>query len=84
MAASFTEFLLDKHKNIVCFAGNLQLGVLKHRGKFYSFSSKEAALKFASRPDDLIAEIEKKVKCAPELLHLLRFQQEDFSLKVCS
>uniref|UniRef100_H2SAI5 Cilia- and flagella-associated protein 206 n=1 Tax=Takifugu rubripes TaxID=31033 RepID=H2SAI5_TAKRU len=42
--------------------GNPQLGVLKHKGKFYVFSSKEAALNFASRPDDIIAEVEEKVK----------------------
>uniref|UniRef100_A0A674MAZ6 Cilia- and flagella-associated protein 206 n=1 Tax=Takifugu rubripes TaxID=31033 RepID=A0A674MAZ6_TAKRU len=56
--------------------GNPQLGVLKHKGKFYVFSSKEAALNFASRPDDIIAEVEEKVKGSPELIHLLRLQQQ--------
>ncbi|XP_034447411.1 cilia- and flagella-associated protein 206-like [Hippoglossus hippoglossus] len=31
---------------------------MRHKEKLYAFSSKEAALKFASRPDDFIAEMQ--------------------------
>ncbi|CAG13014.1 unnamed protein product, partial [Tetraodon nigroviridis] len=63
--------------------GNPKLGVLKHEGKFYAFSSREAALEFASRPDDFIAEVEERAKGSPELLHLFRLQQRDFSFEMC-
>uniref|UniRef100_H3DPD6 Cilia- and flagella-associated protein 206 n=1 Tax=Tetraodon nigroviridis TaxID=99883 RepID=H3DPD6_TETNG len=46
--------------------GNPKLGVLKHEWKFYAFSSREAALEFASRPDVFIAEVEERAKGSPE------------------
>ncbi|XP_047429104.1 cilia- and flagella-associated protein 206 isoform X3 [Mugil cephalus] len=52
--------------------GNPHIGVLKHKGKLYAFNSKKAALKFASRPDDFIAEVAEKAKCSPELIQLLK------------
>uniref|UniRef100_A0A671TZ71 Cilia- and flagella-associated protein 206 n=1 Tax=Sparus aurata TaxID=8175 RepID=A0A671TZ71_SPAAU len=60
--------------------GNPHVGVLKHKEKFYVFSSKEAALKFASCPDTFIAEVAKKVKRSPELIQLLKLYQQFPSL----
>lgn len=62
------------------FAGNPHVGVLKHKEKLYVFSSKEAALKFASSPDTFIAEVAEKVKCSPELIQLLKLYQQFPSL----
>ena len=62
------------------FAGNPHVGVLKHKEKLYVFSSKEAALKFASSPDSFIAEVAEKVKCSPELIQLLKLYQQFPSL----
>ncbi|XP_070843425.1 cilia- and flagella-associated protein 206 [Chaetodon trifascialis] len=56
--------------------GNPQIGVLKHKEKIYVFSSKEAALKFASSSDDFIAEVAEKAKHSPELIQLLRLHQQ--------
>uniref|UniRef100_A0A3B3C3U5 Cilia- and flagella-associated protein 206 n=1 Tax=Oryzias melastigma TaxID=30732 RepID=A0A3B3C3U5_ORYME len=56
--------------------GNPHIGVLKHEGKLYAFSSKEAALKFASSPDAFAAEVVEKVKRSPELIPLLNLHQQ--------
>lgn len=56
--------------------GNAQIGVLKYKEKFYVFSSKDAALKFASTPDEFIAEVAEKAKRCPELIQLLRLHQQ--------
>ncbi|XP_040920656.1 cilia- and flagella-associated protein 206 [Toxotes jaculatrix] len=56
--------------------GNPHIGVLKHKEKLYVFSSKKAALKFASCPDDFIAEVAEKAKLSPELIHLLKLHQQ--------
>ncbi|XP_075940902.1 cilia- and flagella-associated protein 206 [Anarhichas minor] len=56
--------------------GNPHIGVLQHKEKLYVFSSKEAALKFASSPDDFIAEITEKAKHSPELIQLLKLHQQ--------
>lgn len=58
------------------FTGNPHIGVLKHKEKLYVFSSKEAALKFASSPDDLIAEVAETAKHSPELIQLLKLEQQ--------
>lgn len=57
------------------FAGNPHIGLLKHREKLYAFSSREAALTFASCPDKFISEVLERAKLSPELLQLLRLQQ---------
>lgn len=54
------------------FAGNPHIGFLKHKEKLFVFSSKEAALRFASNPEDVIAKVEEKAKMCPELNRLLR------------
>ncbi|KAM6915470.1 cilia- and flagella-associated protein 206 [Xenentodon cancila] len=56
--------------------GNPHIGVLRHKEKFYAFSSKEAALKFASCPDDFVAQVAGKAKCFPELIQLLKLHQQ--------
>ncbi|XP_074471140.1 cilia- and flagella-associated protein 206 [Sebastes fasciatus] len=56
--------------------GNPQIGVLKHEEKLFVFRSKEAALKFASNPDDFIAEVAEKAKRSPELIQLLKLHQQ--------
>ncbi|RVE71057.1 hypothetical protein OJAV_G00070760 [Oryzias javanicus] len=55
---------------------NPHIGVLKHEGKLYAFSSKQAALKFASSPDAFAAEVVEKAKRSPELIHLLNLHQQ--------
>lgn len=61
------------------FAGNPHIGVHKHKEQLYVFSSKEAALKFASSSDDFIAEVVEKAKHSPELIHLLKLPASCFS-----
>uniref|UniRef100_A0A3Q3FNE2 Cilia- and flagella-associated protein 206 n=1 Tax=Kryptolebias marmoratus TaxID=37003 RepID=A0A3Q3FNE2_KRYMA len=56
--------------------GNPCIGVLKHKEKLYAFSSKEAALKFASCPDKFVTEVVEKSKLFPELFQLLRLYQQ--------
>lgn len=53
-------------------SGNPHIGFLKYREKLYVFSSREAALKFASNPEDIILRVEEKAKKSPELTRLLR------------
>lgn len=60
----------------ISFAGNPNIGILKHKEKLYVFSSKEAALKFACSPDDFIAEVAEKAKHSPELIQLLKLHQQ--------
>ncbi|XP_008275457.1 cilia- and flagella-associated protein 206 [Stegastes partitus] len=56
--------------------GNPHIGVLKHKEKLYVFSSKEAALKFASSPDDFIEEVAEKAKCFSELIQFFKLHQQ--------
>ncbi|XP_053193110.1 cilia- and flagella-associated protein 206 [Scomber japonicus] len=83
--ANFTELPLQY--NGVCgytlvntdgllLPGNPHIGVLKHNQKLYVFSSKEAALKFASSPDDFIRDVAEKAKRSPELIQLLKLHQQ--------
>uniref|UniRef100_A0A3B3UPS7 Cilia- and flagella-associated protein 206 n=1 Tax=Poecilia latipinna TaxID=48699 RepID=A0A3B3UPS7_9TELE len=55
--------------------GNPSIGVLEHKERFYAFSSREAALAFASSPDDFVAQVAEKSKFFPELFQLLRLHQ---------
>ncbi|XP_023144521.2 cilia- and flagella-associated protein 206 isoform X2 [Amphiprion ocellaris] len=55
--------------------GNPHIGVLKHKEKFYVFSSKQAALNFSSSPDDFVEKVAEKAKCSPELIQLLKLHQ---------
>ncbi|XP_056284443.1 cilia- and flagella-associated protein 206 [Pseudoliparis swirei] len=56
--------------------GNPHIGVLKHEEKLYVFSSREAALTFASSPGDFVAEVAEKAKLFPELIQLLGLHQQ--------
>ncbi|XP_063758825.1 cilia- and flagella-associated protein 206 isoform X2 [Eleginops maclovinus] len=56
--------------------GNPLIGIFKHQGKLYAFSSKEAALKFASSPGEFIAEIAEKAKHSAELIQLLQLHRQ--------
>uniref|UniRef100_A0A3B3VUZ4 Cilia- and flagella-associated protein 206 n=1 Tax=Poecilia latipinna TaxID=48699 RepID=A0A3B3VUZ4_9TELE len=56
--------------------GNPSIGVLEHKERFYAFSSREAALAFASSPDDFVAQVAEKSKFFPELFQLLRLHQQ--------
>ncbi|XP_069017677.1 cilia- and flagella-associated protein 206 [Embiotoca jacksoni] len=62
-------------KDGLLLPGNPHIGVLKHKEKLYVFSSKEAALKFSSSPDDFIRAVEERARCSPELIQLLRLHQ---------
>uniref|UniRef100_A0A8C7SXB7 Cilia- and flagella-associated protein 206 n=1 Tax=Oncorhynchus mykiss TaxID=8022 RepID=A0A8C7SXB7_ONCMY len=53
-------------KDGLLLPGNPSIGVLKHREKYYVFSSKEAALRFGSKPDEYIAHVAEKAKQSPE------------------
>ncbi|XP_028996301.1 cilia- and flagella-associated protein 206 isoform X2 [Betta splendens] len=64
--------------------GNPHIGVLKHKEKFYVFSSKKAALEFSSSPDKYISEIAEKAKFSPELIELLKLHQQFPSVGPCS
>lgn len=65
------------------FTGNPHIGVLKHKDKLYAFSSKEAALNFASSADDFVAEIVEKATISPELIHLLKLWREFSCVTPC-
>ncbi|XP_024913794.1 cilia- and flagella-associated protein 206 [Cynoglossus semilaevis] len=82
--AGFSEMLLQYNgfcgstfvsKDGLLLPGNPHIGLLKHREKLYAFSSREAALTFASCPDKFISEVLERAKLSPELLQLLRLQQ---------
>lgn len=56
--------------------GNPNIGVLKHREKYYSFSSKQAAHQFASKADEYIELISERAKRSPDLIQLLELHQQ--------
>ncbi|XP_032440300.1 cilia- and flagella-associated protein 206 [Xiphophorus hellerii] len=56
--------------------GNPSIGILEHKERFYAFSSRKAALAFASSPDDFVAQVAEKSKLFPELFQLLRLHQQ--------
>lgn len=53
------------------FLGNPAIGILKHKGRCYVFSSKEAAYIFAQDPDKFIQLNVEKAKEHAELIQLL-------------
>ncbi|NXP28173.1 CF206 protein, partial [Scytalopus superciliaris] len=60
--------------------GNPAIGILKHKGKCYVFSSKEAAYNFARDPDEFIRLNVEKAKEYAELIQLLELQHQFQSL----
>lgn len=60
--------------------GNPGIGILKHRERFYVFSSKDAACMFAQDPDHYITLIGEKAKQCAELIQLLELHQQFSSI----
>lgn len=58
------------------FVGNPSIGVLKHKERYYSFNSKEAAYTFAKNPDKYIRMIAEKAKECAELIQLLELHHQ--------
>lgn len=58
------------------FLGNPAIGILKHKGKCYVFSSKEAAYIFAQDPDKFIQLNVEKAKEYAELIQLLELRHQ--------
>lgn len=56
--------------------GNPNIGILKHKEKYYSFTSKQAAYQFASKADEYIEQITENAKRSPELIQLLELHQQ--------
>ncbi|XP_060762323.1 cilia- and flagella-associated protein 206-like [Neoarius graeffei] len=63
-------------KNGLLLPGNPNIGILKHREKYYSFSSKQAAYQFAPNADKYIELIAERAKRSPELIQLLELHQQ--------
>ncbi|NXC94237.1 CF206 protein, partial [Certhia familiaris] len=60
----------------ITLPGNPAIGVLKHKGKYYVFSSKQAAYIFAQDPDKFIQLTVEKAKKNAELIHLLELRHQ--------
>ncbi|XP_075718239.1 cilia- and flagella-associated protein 206 [Rhinoderma darwinii] len=60
--------------------GNPGIGILKHRERYYVFSSKEAAYMFAQDPDHHVTLIGEKAKQCAELIQLLELHQQFSSI----
>ncbi|KAF5897874.1 uncharacterized protein DAT39_012431, partial [Clarias magur] len=63
-------------KDGLLLPGNPNIGILKHKEKYYSFSSKQAAFQFASKADEYIEQITEKAKRSPELIQLLELHRQ--------
>ncbi|KAM9495312.1 cilia- and flagella-associated protein 206 [Clarias gariepinus] len=63
-------------KNGLLLPGNPNIGILKHKEKYYSFTSKQAAYQFASKADEYIEQITENAKRSPELIQLLELHQQ--------
>ncbi|KAM6459023.1 cilia- and flagella-associated protein 206 isoform 1-T2 [Liasis olivaceus] len=86
---NFSQLLLQYHgfcaytfavKDGLLIPGNPSIGVLKHREKYYSFNSKEAAYTFAKNPEKYIKMIAEKAKERAELIQLLELHHQFESL----
>ncbi|XP_065828631.1 cilia- and flagella-associated protein 206-like [Oscarella lobularis] len=65
--AAYDRLLLPSNPNI---------GVLRYKEKYYCFSSKEAAEKFASNPELYISGVIDVAKASPELIQLLELHAQ--------
>ncbi|NXQ54484.1 CF206 protein, partial [Anthoscopus minutus] len=83
-ADNFDQFLIQYHgfcahsigvKGIT-LPGNPAIGILKHKEKYYAFSSKEAAYIFAQDPDKFIQLNVEKAKKYAELIQLLELRHQ--------
>ncbi|XP_050993880.1 cilia- and flagella-associated protein 206 [Labeo rohita] len=71
----FCGFTLVK-KNGLLLPGNPNIGVLKHKEKYYTFSCKSAAYEFTSKADEFVSAVVEMAKRWPELIQLLQLHQE--------
>ncbi|KAK2883426.1 hypothetical protein Q8A67_017063 [Cirrhinus molitorella] len=71
----FCGFTLVK-KNGLLLPSNPNIGILKHKEKYYAFSSKSAAYEFASKADEFVSAVVEMAKRWPELIQLLQLHQE--------
>nr|XP_025045554.1 cilia- and flagella-associated protein 206 isoform X2 [Pelodiscus sinensis] len=72
--------LMLAEKDGLLLPGNPAIGILKHKEKYYSFSSKESAYAFAQNPDMFIQLIGDKAKECAELIQLLELHHQFESL----
>ncbi|MBN3323131.1 CF206 protein, partial [Atractosteus spatula] len=63
-------------KNGLLLPGNPDIGILKHRDKYYIFSSTEAACGFAEDPEGYIALVAERAKQSAELIQLLELHHQ--------
>ncbi|XP_070540608.1 cilia- and flagella-associated protein 206-like [Ptychodera flava] len=56
--------------------GNPDIGVLRYKDRYYTFSSKKAAYEFASEPDSFIMMVADGAKKSPELIQLLELHTQ--------
>ncbi|XP_006975373.2 cilia- and flagella-associated protein 206 isoform X1 [Peromyscus maniculatus bairdii] len=56
--------------------GNPSIGILKHKEKYYTFSTRDAAYSFAENPERYINLIKEKAKKNAELIQLLELHQQ--------
>nr|XP_056712521.1 cilia- and flagella-associated protein 206 isoform X2 [Euleptes europaea] len=86
---NFSQLIVQYHgfcaysfavKDGLLIPGNPYVGILKHKEKYYTFCSKEAAYIFARNPDKYITIIGDKAKESPELIQLLELHQQFESL----
>ncbi|KAL7987915.1 hypothetical protein Chor_006834 [Crotalus horridus] len=82
---NFSQLLLQYHgfcaytfavNDGLLIPGNPSIGVLKHKERYYSFNSKEAAYTFAKNPDKYIRMIAEKAKECAELIQLLELHHQ--------
>ncbi|XP_053143263.1 cilia- and flagella-associated protein 206 isoform X2 [Hemicordylus capensis] len=87
--ANFNQLLIQYHgfcaytfavKDGLLLPGNPSIGVLKHKEKYYAFTSKEAAYAFAKNPEKYIKMTAEKAKECAELIQLLELHQQFESL----
>ncbi|XP_045044478.1 cilia- and flagella-associated protein 206 isoform X3 [Desmodus rotundus] len=64
--------------------GNPAIGILKHKEKYYTFNTRDAAYSFAENPDNYIDLITEKAKKNAELIQLLELHQQFETLIPCS
>ncbi|XP_026508712.1 cilia- and flagella-associated protein 206 [Terrapene carolina triunguis] len=67
-------------KDGLLLPGNPAIGILKHKEKYYTFSSKESAYVFSKTPDIFIQLIGEKAKECAELIQLLELHHQFESL----
>ncbi|XP_012606422.2 cilia- and flagella-associated protein 206 isoform X1 [Microcebus murinus] len=62
--------------NGLLLPGNPAIGILKHKEKYYTFNTRDAAYSFAENPDIYIDSVTEKAKKNVELIQLLELHQQ--------